>query len=106
MDHSRRRRRIRPAWWSLALCVVLAAIMFVCAGFFVGTFRDVVPVTLTSDRSGLAMESGAKVKMRGVEVGRVAGVEGGREPVSLQLQIFPDQISHIPANVGAQIRST
>jgi phospholipid/cholesterol/gamma-HCH transport system substrate-binding protein len=106
MDHSRRRRRIRPAWWSLALCVVLATIVFVCAGFFAGTFRDFVPVTLTSDRSGLVMESGAKVKMRGVEVGRVAGVEGGRQPVSLQLQIFPDQISHIPANVDAQIRST
>jgi len=80
--------------------------MFVCSGFFAGTFRDFVPVTLTSDRSGLVMESGAKVKMRGVEVGRVAGIEGGAQPVRLRLQIFPDQISHIPSNVEAQIRST
>ncbi|HJT90351.1 MAG TPA: MCE family protein [Mycobacterium sp.] len=106
MDRSRHRRRIRPAWWSLALCAVLVTIMLVCAGFFAGTFGDFVPVTLTSNRSGLVMESGAKVKLRGVEVGRVAGVEGGREPISVRLQIFPDQISHIPANVEAEIRST
>ena len=38
---------------------------------FAGTLRSFVPVTLTSDRAGLVMETGAKVKMRGVEVGRV-----------------------------------
>jgi phospholipid/cholesterol/gamma-HCH transport system substrate-binding protein len=88
------------------LCAVLAAIILLCSGIFAGTFRDFVPVTLTSDRSGLILESGAKVKLRGVEVGRVAGVEGGHGPASLTLQIYPDQISHIPANVEAQIRST
>lgn len=88
------------------LCAVLTAITLVCSGIFAGTFEAFVPVTLTSDRSGLVMESGAKVKLRGVEVGRVAGIEGGQVPVSLQLHIYPDQISHIPANVEAQIRST
>lgn len=52
------------------------------------------------------MESGAKVKMRGVQVGRVAGVQGGQNPVRLQLELFPDQIGEIPANVVAQIRAT
>lgn len=65
-----------------------------------------MPVTLTSDRAGLVMESGAKVKMRGVQVGRVAGVEGGQEPIRLKLQLFPDQVKHIPANVQAEIRAT
>lgn len=86
--------------------VVLAALLGLCSCLFAGTFRDFVVVTLVSNRSGLVMESGAKVKMRGVEVGRVAGVEGGHEPVRLKLQIFPDQINHIPANVEAEIRST
>lgn len=65
-----------------------------------------VRVSLAADRSGLVMESGAKVKLRGVPVGRVAGVEPGTNPVRLKLELFPDQIRHIPANVGAQIRST
>jgi len=52
------------------------------------------------------MESGAKVKMRGVLVGRVAAIQGGAEPVRLRLDIFPDQIKYIPANVQARIRAT
>jgi phospholipid/cholesterol/gamma-HCH transport system substrate-binding protein len=73
---------------------------------FAGTFTPAVQVTLSSERTGLVMESGAKVKMRGVEVGRVAGIEGnGRQP-RLKLDIFPDQIKYIPSNVGAEILAT
>jgi phospholipid/cholesterol/gamma-HCH transport system substrate-binding protein len=52
------------------------------------------------------MESGAKVKLRGVEVGRVSAISGGSQPVSLKLDIFPDQARYIPANVEAEIRAT
>lgn len=97
---------MRPAWWSIALCAVLALIVFICWSFFAGTFLRFVPVTLTSERSGLVMERGAKVKLRGVEVGRVGDVKGDGERVSLQLQLFRDQVRHVPANVEAQIRST
>ncbi len=65
-----------------------------------------MPVTLTADRSGLVMDDGAKVKLRGVPVGRVASIVGGSEPVQLKLEIDRDQIEHIPANVEAQIRAT
>jgi phospholipid/cholesterol/gamma-HCH transport system substrate-binding protein len=88
------------------LFATVTAIVLVCLGFFAGTFRSFVPVTLVSDRSGLVMEPGAKVKMRGVEVGRVAGLTGGKAPVGLSLQIFPDQIKYIPANVDAEITAT
>ncbi len=54
------------------------------SGMFTGSFSSYVPVTLTSDRSGLVMETGAKVKLRGVQVGRVADDHGGTEPVSLE----------------------
>jgi phospholipid/cholesterol/gamma-HCH transport system substrate-binding protein len=74
--------------------------------FFAGTFTSYVPVTLTSDRAGLVMDPGAKVKMRGVPVGRVATVNGGAGPVKLKLEIFPDQVKYIPANVQARIRAT
>lgn len=80
--------------------------MAVCSAAFAGAFNPSVPITLTSDRSGLVMEAGAKVKMRGVEVGRVSGVEGGNQPVRLKLELFPDQVNDIPANIDAQIRAT
>jgi phospholipid/cholesterol/gamma-HCH transport system substrate-binding protein len=99
-------RYLHPAWWSLILVMVITGLVMVTAGFFSGTFRSFVPVTLTSDRSGLVMDSGGKVKMRGVEVGRVASISAGSQTVSVQLEIYPDQIRFIPANVQAQIRAT
>jgi phospholipid/cholesterol/gamma-HCH transport system substrate-binding protein len=98
--------RIHPLWWTAALFAVVLLIVWVCIALFAGTFNSYVPVTLTSDRAGLVMESGAKVKLRGVEVGRVATIAGGARSVSLTLEIYPDQLRHIPANVRAQIKAT
>ncbi|MCV7220303.1 MCE family protein [Mycolicibacterium elephantis] len=101
-----RRGGVHPLWWTAALFATIIGLVVVCSLIFAGTFRRFVPVTLTADRSGLVMESGAKVKMQGVEVGRVAGIEGGKTPVGLKLEIYPDQADLIPANVEAQIATT
>ena len=93
-------------WWALTLFALIAAIVVVCSGFFVGSFNAYVPVTLTSDRAGLVMEPGARVKLRGVEVGRVAAITGGAGTTSLKLEMFPDQMRYIPANVQAEIKAT
>jgi phospholipid/cholesterol/gamma-HCH transport system substrate-binding protein len=98
--------RIHPAWWTLILLVAVGVFLYVTSALFAGTFRSYVPVTLTSDRSGLVMETNAKVKLRGVEVGRVSQINAEKNAVSLKLQIDPDQIRYIPANVQAQIQAT
>ncbi|HEY9263296.1 MAG TPA: MCE family protein, partial [Mycobacterium sp.] len=98
--------RIHNAWWTAILLVMVAVFLVVSAGVYNGTFRSYVPVTVTSDRSGLVMETGAKVKLRGVEVGRVSNISGGDGPASLELALYPDQIQFIPANVQAQIQAT
>ncbi len=97
---------LHPAWWTAILIVFLAALVWITAALFTGSLKKFVNVTVTSDRSGLVMESGAKVKMRGVQVGRVSTIKGGQDPVQLNLEIYPDQVKYIPANVGAQIRAT
>jgi phospholipid/cholesterol/gamma-HCH transport system substrate-binding protein len=78
----------------------------VCLAAFNRSFTPEVSVTLTSDRSGLVMEPYAKVKMHGVQVGRVTTIGGGLDQVSLKLEIDPDQIKNIPANVQASINAT
>jgi phospholipid/cholesterol/gamma-HCH transport system substrate-binding protein len=75
-------------------------------GAFNGTFSRSVVVTVTSDRSGLVMEPNAKVKLRGVQVGHVAAVRGGANPVSLTLDLDPGQVRYIPANVEVRINAT
>jgi phospholipid/cholesterol/gamma-HCH transport system substrate-binding protein len=97
---------LHPGWATLSLVLVVAALIWLTYALFTGTFRKSVPVTLTSDRAGLVMETNAKVKLRGVQVGRVAAITGGGEPVTLKLEIDRDQIEHIPANIEAQIRAT
>ena len=97
---------LHPAWWTLILVVVIVVALWLTYSLFLGTFKTTETVTLTSDRSGLVMETNAKVKMRGVQVGRVASIHGGSEPVALKLEIDKDKIKYIPANVEAQIRAT
>jgi phospholipid/cholesterol/gamma-HCH transport system substrate-binding protein len=98
--------RIPSAWWTLILLVAVAAFMFVTTAAFAGTFRSSVPVTLTSDRAGLVLETNAKVMLRGVQVGRVSQIGDSNNKASLRLEIDPDQIRYIPANVEAQISAT
>jgi len=71
-------------------------------------FTSYAPITLTSERGGLGMQSGGVVKMRGVEVGRIGPIvaSSGKDPVSIELEIRPDQLRYIPANVAAQITAT
>jgi phospholipid/cholesterol/gamma-HCH transport system substrate-binding protein len=105
MDLDRRQRRIAPEVWTLILLVALIVVMVMTAALFTGKLHSYVPVTVTAERSGLVMEPGAKVRMRGVQVGLVAGVDS-HDPVRLRLDLFPDAVGYIPANVAAEIRAT
>ncbi|HJT95232.1 MAG TPA: MCE family protein, partial [Mycobacterium sp.] len=86
--------------------VGVVAVFAVSFGAFNRSFSRFVPVTLTSDRSGLVMEPNAKVKMRGIQVGHVTTVSNGSSATTLRLDIDPGQIQFIPANVEARIQST
>ncbi len=73
---------------------------------FVGGFTDTVPVTVTAARSGLVMEPDAKVKLRGVEVGRVSSIEHTPDGAVLDLAMDPGQLHLIPSNAQVTIEST
>ncbi len=76
-------------------------------GLFRGSFTKTVPVTVISDRAGLVMNPDAKVKMRGVQVGKVASIETRPDgTAALHLAMDPDQLRHIPENVLVDIAST
>ncbi|HEV7581455.1 MAG TPA: MlaD family protein, partial [Mycobacterium sp.] len=105
MRRKRREAGLHPALWTVILFASIIAALVLTIGAFNRDFRPYATVTLTSDRSGLVMEPGAKVKLRGVQVGRVASIQPG-EPVRLQLELYPEQLKYIPANVGAEITAT
>ncbi|WP_099038761.1 MCE family protein [Mycobacterium neglectum] len=91
----------------LAAIVAIVAIIALAIGLFRGSFTETVPVTVVSDRAGLVMNPDAKVKMRGVEVGRVASIATKPDGQAvLKLDMNPSQLHLIPANVGVDITST
>lgn len=92
---------------------VLLVVVAVVAAFiylqFRGDLTEKARLTLVSPRAGLVVEPGSKVTYNGVEVGRVAGIDlanGGTQEARLALDVNPRYLSHIPANVAAEIRAT
>lgn len=91
----------------LATVAIVVGLIAVPVGLFRGSFTTSVPVTVLSKRAGLVMYPDAKVKMRGVPVGKVGDIEARPDGTAvLQLQLNPDQLRLIPANVSANITSS
>ena len=91
----------------LATVVVILGIVAVAVGLFQGSFDRTVPVVVLSPRAGLVMNADAKVKMRGVQVGKVSSIETRPNGQAvLNLAMDPSQLRRIPANVLVDIAST
>ena len=90
----------------LVSVAVIAAIVAVAVGLFRGSFTDTTPVTVLSPRAGLVMNPDAKVKMHGVQVGKVASIESRPDGQAvLRLAMYPSEMHLIPANVLVDLTS-
>jgi phospholipid/cholesterol/gamma-HCH transport system substrate-binding protein len=98
--------KIDPIWWAPTLFILIGGLIALTAGAFSGKFQDFVPLTLVSNRAGLVMEDGAKVKLRGVQVGQVASIGTDVKAAQLQLKMQPGPFKYLPSNVEAEIKST
>lgn len=104
---SKRQRRIaglHPGLWTLILVGLFIGASAVTMTGFNENFRSYARVTVTSDRAGLVMAPYAKVKFRGVQVGRVSSLSVQPNGIAkLQLELYSDQLKYIPANIEAEI---
>lgn len=101
-----RSSKIDPIWWAPTLFILVAGLVALTAASFSGTFHAFIPLTLVSDRAGLVMEPGAKVKLRGVQVGQVASIGTDVKAAQLQLKMDPGPFKYLPSNLEAEIKST
>jgi phospholipid/cholesterol/gamma-HCH transport system substrate-binding protein len=111
MSSGKKGGRIDPIWWSPVLLLIIVSLSVLTALLFSGSLEKTVPLTLMSDRAGLVMEDGAKVKLRGVEIGEVESIEAeshaaGSDQSSLKLKINPTDFRFLPSNLEAEIRSS
>ena len=88
----------------LVTVAIILAIVAVAVGLFQGSFTESVPVTVLSPRAGLVMNVDAKVKMRGVQVGKVDSIESRPNGQAvLHLAMYPSDMHLIPSNVLVDI---
>lgn len=88
----------------LAVVAVLVALLIAT---YLRVFADVVNVTVMSDRGGLLLDPGARVRMSGVAVGEVRSTDlrpDGR--VAVAVAIDSDKAELVPSDVVASIRAT
>ncbi|RDH77170.1 MCE family protein [Mycolicibacterium moriokaense] len=97
----------RRAATGVVAFLAMSAIVVAAAAQFRGDFTETVPVTVLSDRAGLLMDPGARVKLNGAQIGKVSSVrqtpEGG---AALTLAIDPSRMSIVPDNVLVDIGSS
>ncbi|MEU2031643.1 MCE family protein [Nocardia amamiensis] len=89
-----------------AMVLALVAVVTVSLVMFVGGFTSTATVTVDAPRSGLVLDPDAKVKIRGVEIGRVASVDNTAEGATLKLALDPELLKLVPSNADVDIRST
>jgi phospholipid/cholesterol/gamma-HCH transport system substrate-binding protein len=91
----------------LATVVAVLAIVALAISLFRGSWSETVPVTVISDRAGLVMNNDAKVKMRGVQVGKVSSIEAKPDgTAAIHLAMDRSQLHLIPSNVNVDIASS
>lgn len=107
----RRHDEVDPLWWAPVPILVIIAVIVITGLLFSGALRKTVPLTVVSDRTGLIMEDGAKVKLRGVQIGRVVSIASGRAAdgallPQLGLKIDSGPFRYLPSNVEAEIKAS
>ncbi|MEB3048263.1 MCE family protein [Mycolicibacter sp. MYC123] len=103
MDTGSRRTQGRIA------AAVLGAILFAATAFtylaYISVFSSTDKVTVTSPRAGLVMEQDAKVKYRGIQIGKVKEIKYQGDQAKLTLAIDSSAMHYIPSNAAVHIAS-
>ena len=94
----------------LAFLAVLAVVASLTYLQFRGALSKTTALTVLAGRSGLVLDSGAKVTLNGVVIGRVTDIaavpRGGTTGARLTAEVGTDYLSVIPANVRADVRAS
>ncbi len=101
---SAKRSHVRIAAAILA-AIVVAAVVFTYLSY-TAAFTKTDTVTVTSQRAGLVMENDAKVKYRGIQIGKVTNIAFTGEQAKLTLDIDRNQMRFIPSNALVKIGGT
>jgi phospholipid/cholesterol/gamma-HCH transport system substrate-binding protein len=95
---------VRIAAAVLAMIIVAFSVFTYLA--YSAAFTPTETVTVTSPRAGLVMETNAKVKYRGIQIGKVEDIAFTGDEAKLTLAINSDEMRYVPSNAPVRIAST
>lgn len=94
----------------VVVLLVSALVLWLVYLQYKGDFTSKTQLTMVSPRAGLVMDPGSKITYNGVQIGRVAGIseiqQNGKPASKLSLDVYPQYLKLIPANVDAKIVAT
>ncbi len=96
-----RRSTVRLAAALLASLLVAFSVLTYLS--YTAAFTSTDTVTVSSPRAGLVMDLGAKVKFRGIQIGKVTDISYSRDQARLTLAINSDAMHYIPSNAAVHI---
>jgi phospholipid/cholesterol/gamma-HCH transport system substrate-binding protein len=102
-DGEARRSTVRLAAALLASLIVGFAVLTYLS--YTAAFASTDTVTVSAPRAGLVMDTGAKVKYRGIQVGKVEAIDYADDQARLTLAINSDAMHFIPSNATVHIAS-
>ncbi len=100
-DTGSRRTTVRLAAALLASLLVAFAVLTYLS--YTAAFASVDTVTVAAPRAGLVMDKGAKVKYRGIQIGKVTDINYADDQARLTLAINSDDMHFIPSNATVHI---
>jgi phospholipid/cholesterol/gamma-HCH transport system substrate-binding protein len=100
-DRESNRTHVRVAAAILAALILAAAVFTYLA--YTAAFTSTDTVTVMSPRAGLVMETDAKVKYRGIQIGKVTSIDYAGDQAKLTLDIDSSQLPYIPSNAEVRI---
>ncbi|CAM5740397.1 MCE family protein [Mycolicibacterium aubagnense] len=90
---------------AVLISVMVAAVVFTYLSY-TAAFTPTDTVSVMAPRAGLVMDSDAKVKYRGIQVGKVQEIDYAGDQAKLKLSVLSDQMRYIPANARVRLGST
>jgi phospholipid/cholesterol/gamma-HCH transport system substrate-binding protein len=100
-DTGSRHITVRLAAALLASLIVAFAVLTYLS--YTAAFASTDTVTVSAPRAGLVMDKGAKVKYRGIQIGKVDDIGYSADQARLTLAINSDEMHFIPANATVHI---
>ena len=85
------------------LAAILVAFTVLTYLSYTAAFTPTETVTVMSPRAGLVMDQDAKVKYRGIQIGKVDDIAYTGDQAKLTLAINSDQMRYLPSNAPVRI---